>query len=199
LRPPRGLSRVPSGGVFIVRRTLIVRRHGAKSLPSPRQIRQETCVGCSGSGNETEMVNRTKTCGGRVPGAEALAAGTRLNRRRLRICAQPQSRVHRRRPTGSQMQAPRTPLPTAQRGPTAHGAVGRRCLALAVCGVGASRRRQAQQNASYLRAPRLGWGRQVPYLRLAKPPSLSPKSLCPGADGRYLWLQAHTVRYRERT
>ena len=107
--------------------------------------------------------------------------------RRLRIGAQPQSRVHRRRPTGSQSKPSRW-LPTAQRGPTAHGAVGRRCLALAVCGVGASRGRQVQQNASSLRAPRLGKANrpsaQVPGVLLMAP---------------YLRLQAHTVRYRERT
>lgn len=63
LRPPRGLSGVPSGGVFIVCRTLIVRRHGAESPSEPAPNPPGNVPRVLRFGNETKMVNRTKTCG----------------------------------------------------------------------------------------------------------------------------------------
>ena len=107
--------------------------------------------------------------------------------------------AHHRTSTRYRCKPPRAPgLPTARRGPTAHGAVGPRRFHLRFArSVPAHPRSAAKRVAACPRQALLGGGRCGICARQNQA-SLSPKYWCPGWQAP-LRLESHTVRYRERT
>ena len=102
LHPACGLSEL-RGGVSIVCRPLIVRRHGAPNPCQPRaKILHQTCIGRRGSGHDGETINRTQRCGHRVtPGKHQVGRRTGKSSRFAQDPGLAKAKVPKRRRKGA--------------------------------------------------------------------------------------------------